>query len=130
MRNVKAEVDGPARGRRPLDDPGEAAPSGSLRRAVALLVAVRVPMQHGVLALALLAGAVIGMLLAGQAQAGPADLLPPWMPSAPVTAAVVSAVMGAMVAGLTAWLVCRPRRAQQWTIEYPQRRTISLQGIR
>lgn len=113
----------------PVDTaPGHTAP-GKIPPFVALLARVRVPTQHGVFILALLSGAVLGALLAGTGRAEMSDMVPAWMPAAASSAAAVGAVVGSLTAGLLAWLICRPRRAQQWTIEYPQPRLISLRGV-
>lgn len=105
------------------------APSPSL---VSTLRGVRVPTQHGIFALALLAGALLGALLGGGDHVVLANLssvLQNWLPAAASDAVVVGAVVGAVTAGLTAWLVCRPRRTQKWTIDYPQNRMIGLRGV-
>lgn len=103
-------------------------PANGLRRRLAEATGVRLPVQHGVMVLALLGGAVLGVVLAGEAGAGAARVLPPWLPAGVLAAAVTSGGLGALLAGLAAWLVCRPRRARQWTLGYPRRRTISLHG--
>ena len=81
---------------------------------------VRVPTQHGLFVVSLLAGALLGALLAGKGRFETSELVPVWLPGAVSSAAAVGGLIGALVAGMTAWLVCRPRRAQQWTIDYPR----------
>lgn len=90
---------------------------------------VRVPTQHGVFALALLVGGVLGVLLTGHSSVEMADVLPPWVPTALHGALAVGGAVGALFGGLVAWLVCRPRRAQRWTVDYPRTRMIGLRGV-
>ncbi len=90
------------------------------RRFLSLLCHVRVPTQHGIFVVALLAGALLGALLAGRGRFEMSELVPVWLPAAVSSAAAVGGLIGAVVAGMTAWLVCRPRRAQLWTIDYPR----------
>lgn len=85
-----------------------------------LVSRVRVPTQHGLFVVSLCAGALLGALLAGKGRFETSDLVPVWLPGAVSSATAVGGLIGALVAGMTAWLVCRPRRAQQWTIDYPR----------
>jgi ABC-type uncharacterized transport system permease subunit len=102
---------------------------GRVETLVSLALHVRVPTQHGIFALAVMGGALLGTLLGGRGRLEMSDVVPPWLPASLSSALVVGAVVGAALAGLAAWLVCRPRRAQRWTIEYPQSRMVSIRGV-
>lgn len=104
-------------------------PVRRIEKLLTLVLHVRVPTQHGIFLLALTGGALLGTLLGGQGRVEMSDMVPSWLPESLSSALVVGGVVGAVLAGCAAWLVCRPRRAQRWTIEYPQTRMIGLRGI-
>lgn len=113
---------------RPTSPSATQHPSGAPRGALRWLLAVRVPLQHGVFALSTVAGAVLGALLAGMG-AEQTQLLPSWLPEELGSALLSGSLLGAVVAGAGAWLLCRPRRAQRWTIDYAGQRLVGLRGV-
>lgn len=102
---------------------------GRVWAVVSLPLRVQVPTQHGIFALALVAGALLGVLLAGEGHLSPQALLPGWLPTALRSALVAGGAVGATLGGLLAWLLCRPRRAHRWTIDYPRTRMVGLRGV-
>ena len=113
---------------RPTSVPTPQHPSSARRGALRWLLAVRVPLQHGVFALSTVAGAVAGALLAGMGT-DEAQLLPGWLPEELGSALLSGSLLGAALAGAGAWLLCRPRRAQRWTIDYAGQRLVGLRGV-